>query len=112
MTAQVPSSAVASADEDSSLVAGRYFFHLTNGHDTLADDTGIEATSIREAKTQALNAIEELRTEDALAADDWEGWRLEVADRFGTVVFAITLVGSLVEPYPKPRTASGRWLCN
>jgi hypothetical protein len=49
MGAQWPDSVVVTVDEDSSAFAGRYFFHLTDGHDTLLDDAGIEVSTISEA---------------------------------------------------------------
>lgn len=110
MTAQAPDDVLVTSHEESSLFAGRYFFHLTDDRQTLTDDTGIEVRSISDARAQALKAIDELRAEDDLATEDWEGWRLEVADQFGTIVFAITLVDLSVVSYPKSRTASARRL--
>jgi len=109
MRAELPESVVVTADEDSPAFAGRYFFHLANGPDTLTDDSGIEVGTIREAKEQALRAIEELRQEDGSTDGDWEGWCLEVTDPFGTVVFAITLTDAHIESYPKPRKKAGQW---
>ena len=112
MRIQPPDNILVTADEDSPAFAGRYFFHLTNDHEILTDDTGIEVSTIREAKEQALKAIEELRQEDGSTDDDWDGWRLEVTDPFGTVVFAITLTDADIESYPMPQRASGRWFSN
>jgi len=106
------SNTVTRSHGDSAGVVGWYFFNLTNGDETLTDSIGIQVGTMKEAKTQALTAIEELRLEDGIDADAWQGWRLEVADRAGTVVFAVTLTNSVVESTPMPQRASGRGLSN
>ena len=74
----------------------RYYFHLANGHDTVPDEDGIELNDLAEACAEAVGAIEELRRNNPSAAAKWKGWRLDVADAFGTIVFSIRLD----EPFP------------
>ena len=71
--------------------AGRYYFHLINGEAVIRDDEGIEAFSIQSALISALEMIEELRAEDPSAADEWQGWRLEIVDASGRTVYTMPL---------------------
>ncbi len=70
---------------------GRYYFHLINGEAGIRDDEGIEAFSIQSALISALEMIEELRAEDPSAADEWQGWRLEIVDASGRTVHTMPL---------------------
>jgi len=49
----------------------RIYLHLKDVHQTIVDDEGVEVCGTREARIQALLAIEELQEEDAR---DWSGW--------------------------------------
>ena len=69
----------------------RYCFNLTNGDVMIRDEEGIEASSIQAAVISALEAIEELRAQDPLNSDEWQGWRLEIVDAEGRAVHAIPL---------------------
>jgi hypothetical protein len=69
----------------------RYYFHLANRRDFIRDEDGLELADLAQARTEALKAIEELRQENPVAAMDWAGWRLDVADSSGVVVFSISL---------------------
>ena len=71
--------------------AMRYYFHLTNGEAVIRDNEGIEAFSIQSALISAMELIEELRTEDPSAADEWQGWRLEIVDASGRTVHTMLL---------------------
>jgi hypothetical protein len=70
----------------------KYFFHLKNHTEQILDDGGIEARSPEQAYAQATQAIQELLAEEEQASE-WSGWRLEVTDRAGAVVFSIDLAG-------------------
>jgi hypothetical protein len=69
----------------------RYYFHLVSPHEVILDDEGVEVTDLAEARAEALKTIDELRRESPSAAEGWEGWRLDVADAAGSVVFSISL---------------------
>ena len=71
--------------------ATRYCFHLTNGKAMIRDDEGIEAFSIQSALVSAMEMVEELRAEDPSAADEWQGWRLEIVDASGRTVHTMPL---------------------
>lgn len=72
----------------------RYFFHLKNYTEEYLDETGIEARSLEQAYSQAMEAIQELREEEG-GPDEWTGWRLEATDAAGTVMFCIDLAATL-----------------
>ena len=72
-------------------VTTRYYFNLTNGNTMLRDEEGVEASSIQEAIISALEAVEELRAQDASESDEWQGWRLEIIDASGRAVHSIPL---------------------
>jgi hypothetical protein len=69
----------------------RYYFNLTDGETMIRDEEGITASSIRAAVVSAMEAVEELRAQDPLNSDEWQGWRLEIVDAAGQAVQAIPL---------------------
>ena len=71
--------------------AGRYYFHLTNGEAVIRDEEGTEVSSMQTALISAMEMVEELRAEDPSAADEWQGWRLEIADASGRTVHTMPL---------------------
>ncbi|ANY77450.1 hypothetical protein BB934_03780 [Microvirga ossetica] len=72
-------------------VPARYYFNLTNGDDMIRDEEGIEASSLQAAVISAMEAVEELRAQNPLNSDEWQGWRLEIVDAEGRAVHAIPL---------------------
>jgi hypothetical protein len=71
--------------------SARYYFNLTDGDSMIRDEEGIEASSIQAAVVAAMEAIEELRAQDPLNSDEWQGWRLEIVDASGQAVQVIPL---------------------
>jgi hypothetical protein len=69
----------------------RYYFHLVNQHDAVPDEDGLELIDLAKAGDEILLAVQEFRRENPPAADGWRGWRLNVADGSGAVVFSISL---------------------
>jgi hypothetical protein len=69
----------------------RCYFNLLGDSDTILDTDGIEVEDIAQARAQALKAIEELRDDEDMLPDDWQGWRLEVVDDSGEILFSIGL---------------------
>jgi hypothetical protein len=49
------------------------------------------ASSLQEAIISAVEAIEELRSQDPLNSDEWQEWRLEIIDASGQAVQTIPL---------------------
>ena len=73
------------------LAPARYYFNLTDGDTMIRDEEGIEASSIQAAVVSAMEAVEELRAQDPLNSDEWQGWQLEIVDASGQAVQIIQL---------------------
>ena len=71
----------------------RYFLRFADGFRVLADERGILLPELdhTRARAEMLQALEELLHEDDTAADAWTGWRMELADASGEVLFSINL---------------------
>ncbi len=69
----------------------RLYFHLKDATDTVHDLKGVEVSNVEEARAQTIQAIRELCDDDASSARDWSGWRLEIADADGVVLFSLDL---------------------
>lgn len=69
----------------------RLYFDLRDKQYTLPDVEGVEVSDIAQAKRVALELVLKLHQDDASAAQDWSGWRLNVVDAAGVVVFSIDL---------------------
>ena len=88
----VGSSSVSTPDPS---VLVRYYFNLTDGETVIRDEEGVEASSLQAAVISAMEAVEELRAQDASNADEWRGWRLEIVDAAGRAVQSIPLDSSV-----------------
>ena len=69
----------------------RFYFNLVCDEEMMIDDEGVEVRDIEHARVQALKAIAELRQEAGSALDEWSGWRLEVMNEAGEIMFALHL---------------------
>lgn len=72
-------------------LSARYYFNLTNDDVMIRDEEGILASSLLAAVVSAIEAVEELRSQDPLNPDEWHGWKLEVVDASGQAVQVIPL---------------------
>ena len=72
-------------------LSSRYYFNLTDGETMIRDEEGVEASSIQLAVLSAMEAIEELRGQEPLDSDEWQGWRLEIVDVSGQAVQTVPL---------------------
>ena len=68
-----------------------YYFNLTDGHDVIPDEIGIEVSDDRAALIHAFEAVEELRREADTSPDEWEGWRLNIMDDTGRLIHSLAL---------------------
>ncbi|WP_046861734.1 DUF6894 family protein [Microvirga massiliensis] len=73
----------------------RYYLHLANQHEIILDKDGVEATDPDEVYTETVRALEELRRKSPAEAPRWEGWRLDVTEASGVVIFSISLAEPL-----------------
>jgi hypothetical protein len=71
----------------------RIYFHLTGAQVVVRDFEGVEVSDLHDALARARRTIKhkQLRQEDPSAAQDWAGWRLEVADAAGQVLVSLDL---------------------
>ncbi len=69
----------------------RCHFHLVNGRDAIRDTDGLEVTDLDQAHAEDLETFHALAQEDEEAAATWVGWRLDVSDASGAVLFSISL---------------------
>ena len=70
----------------------RLYFHLAAVHDSILDEVGIEVEDLDEAESETMRAIADMKVEDHSAAQELNGWRLEVTDAAGAVVFSIDFI--------------------
>ncbi|WP_046869143.1 DUF6894 family protein [Microvirga massiliensis] len=68
-----------------------YHFHLVSRHNIIPDEEGLEVTDLAMTCKEVIRTIEESRRESPSTAAEWKGWRLNVADVAGTIVFSIGL---------------------
>jgi hypothetical protein len=76
-------------------MSSRYYFNLTDGNRIICDDEGLQLADINTVVDYAIKAIEELRAEAPSPSDEWLGWRMEITNGTGEVVWMIPL-----EPWP------------
>ena len=67
------------------------YFHLVNGHETILDNIGIEASDLATAQKMALQAIDDLRNEAIELGASWQGWQLAIVDLSGHTLVSIPL---------------------
>ena len=71
----------------------RCYFHLVNGSEEIRDREGLEVADLDQAHAEALETLHALAREDEAAAA-WAGWRLDVCDASGALLFSIGLDGT------------------
>jgi hypothetical protein len=69
----------------------RCYFHLVNGSEEIRDRVGLEVADVEQARAEAIETLQALTKEDSDAAKTWAGWRLDVSDASGSVLFSISL---------------------
>ena len=72
-------------------MVSHYYFNLTDGHDVIPNEIGIEVSDDRAALIHAFEAVEELRREADASPDEWEGWRLNIMDGSGRLIHSLAL---------------------
>jgi hypothetical protein len=68
----------------------RCYFNLVDGSEVIRDREGIEVSDPEQARAEALHVIREQRQAD-FPPIDWSGWRLNVVDSTGGLLFSIPL---------------------
>ena len=69
----------------------RLYFHLVSNFAEIPDQNGIEVGESGDVRPQILKALEEIRKERPDLLEEGRGWRLNVADDSGQVLFSLAL---------------------
>ena len=69
----------------------RLYFHLENGDAEISDQKGLEIENPGDVRAAALKALAEISTEDPQLFEPGKGWRLNVTDGSGEVLFSLAL---------------------
>ena len=69
----------------------RLYFHLVSDFAEIPDTDGLEVRNTGDLRPQILKALEEIRKEKPHLLEDDRGWRVNVADDLGQVLFSLAL---------------------
>jgi len=69
----------------------RYFFHLTNGTQTLGDAEGLELAGDAAAREEARLFANDLATGKLMTERNWSGWVVTIADEKGRPVDSVPI---------------------
>lgn len=69
----------------------RCHFNFFTGDSVLIDDVGVEVPNIQYARTEALQAIQEVSQDMRDFGFDWSAWTLSVTDSDGQVLLTVPL---------------------
>jgi len=61
----------------------RFYFHLTDGKQTLSNHQGMELGGVAAARLDALALARDLKHGAALPGFDWTGWFVAIVDQHG-----------------------------
>jgi hypothetical protein len=69
----------------------RYYFHLVDGDQRIADERGevLESEDLR--PEILLHGLEKIRARSETLIDDWMGWSVEITDEGGRVVQVLVI---------------------
>jgi hypothetical protein len=69
----------------------RLYFHLVSDFAEVPDTDGVEVRDTSDLRPQILKALEEIRKEKPHLLEEGRGWRVNVADDSGQVLFLLSL---------------------
>ena len=69
----------------------RYYFHLTDGKQTIDDAEGLELAGEAAAREEARLFARDLATGKLMTDRDWSGWRVAIADEAGRPVDSVPI---------------------
>jgi hypothetical protein len=78
----------------------RYFFHLTDGTQTVRGDAGLDLLGHAAARDEALRFARELKDGRVMPGRDWEGWFVAIVDGHGQEIDRLPI--DLVPDAPNP----------
>jgi hypothetical protein len=69
----------------------RCYFNLVDAHQTLTDHQGVEVEDLDQVRGLAVEAAVEMIRKGEADIAGWRGWKMEVTDASGAVLFTISL---------------------
>ena len=69
----------------------RLYFHVVSDFAEIPDTDGLEVRDTSDLRPQILKALEEIRKEKPHLLEEGRGWRVNVADDSGQVLFSLAL---------------------
>jgi hypothetical protein len=69
----------------------RLYFHLVSDFGEVPDTAGVEVRDTSDLRPQIIKALEEIRKEKPHLLEEGRGWRVNVADNSGQVLFLLSL---------------------
>ena len=69
----------------------RCYFHLVNVSEVMRDTEGLEVADLDQAHVESLVTLDALAQTNKAAAATWAGWRLDVCDASGGLLFSVSL---------------------
>jgi len=78
----------------------RCYFNLVHTHQTIVDDEGVEVDDLGEARTLTREVAAEMIQNGEADIAGWCGWRLDVVDGPGTVLFTLSLAECVAQSQP------------
>jgi hypothetical protein len=69
----------------------RYYFHITNGQESLDNPKGMDLPGNATARQEAVVLASELRHGKAMAGRSWAGWFVTVVDQHGRQVDSVPI---------------------
>jgi hypothetical protein len=69
----------------------RYYFHLVEGQNIIPDNEGVEVADPAHIRSEAAEALKEIRKENPDLIVEGQGWRMDVTDASGAVLFSLPL---------------------
>jgi hypothetical protein len=75
----------------------RYFFHLTDGKETVNNPEGMDLPGTAAAREEAMVLARDLKHGKVMPGRSWSGWMVSVVDQHGHEVEAVPIADLLDE---------------
>ena len=69
----------------------RYYFHLVDGREMISDEDGLEVDDPAQIQSEVAQALREIRERNPDLVVEGQGWRMDVTDESGVVLFSLPL---------------------
>ena len=75
----------------------RYYFHLTDGRETVKNPEGMDLSGAAAAREEAMVLARDLKPGKVMPGRSWNGWLVSVVDQHGHQVEAVPIADLLDE---------------